>query len=441
MKSTMVVIAYMIGYFPIMIGQAILIDTLLRGRRKVAFKTLVIAYVICYLIQLVVYVWMPTTTSSIFINLFSSIAPILFVCIVLYHGTVLASIFAAMSTAFGALGEMLTICVMSVATKVPVSEVMDVPRLTAVGLIMSGLVTTSILFIASVLCQKFQRNNSNLPEPYLVAMILTIAGSLVVVYTLFVNMFSGKPVNEVMLMGIVTMLLGINFFVLYLYRRMLKELENKYRTMLLAQRGEAYAHELQLVKKKTQEVRSLRHDLKNHAVALQELLAQGKLEDAKNYISRFSQTLEGTAKYAVSGCAELDSVINYKLDMAIRAEVKIDCTLLVPETLEMDPFDINVLFGNLLDNAIEAARKCEDKTIQLLVKWDRGALYISVKNTYDGIVNRDMRGNILTRKSDATLHGLGLSNVKSVLEKYNGELKIDAGEKIFSVSAVLYPAG
>lgn len=127
--------------------------------------------------------------------------------------------------------------------------------------------------------------------------------------------------------------------------------------------------------------------------------------------------------------------------MAIRAEVKIDCTLLVPETLEMDPFDINVLFGNLLDNAIEAARKCEDKTIQLLVKWDRGALYISVKNTYDGIVNRDMRGNILTRKSDATLHGLGLSNVKSVLEKYNGELKIDAGEKIFSVSAVLYPAG
>lgn len=58
---------------------------------------------------------------------------------------------------------------------------------------------------------------------------------------------------------------------------------------------------------------------------------------------------------------ELDSALNYKLTQAVGVGAQIETTIQIPEKLEMDMFDFNVVLGNLLENAIEGVERAEEK--------------------------------------------------------------------------------
>ncbi|NCC42343.1 MAG: GHKL domain-containing protein [Clostridia bacterium] len=439
MKPFPLILAYIIGYIPITFGQAVLVDTLSRHRRRVSMKALVSAYVISYLLQACFYIFLPSSSWAMILNLFCVFVPTLIICVFFYHGTFLSGFFACSSSVFGVIGEFVAICIISIFANITPADMTNSTYYTLVGTILSGVTTTFLFLFAAFMCRHFQKTTSDIPKSYLLAMLSTFISCMIIAFTLLLNMLDERNLSAVTTVFILFLLIGINFFVLYLYRHMLRDLENKYRTILLEQRGEAYAHELQLVKKKTQEVRAVRHDLQNHAIVMQELLNQGKFEEAKVYINQFSKVVQSTFSYATSGCTELDSVINYKLDMAARAGVKIDFSLAVPTALGIDPLDINVIIGNLLDNAIEAARYCSDKTISLSIKLDREVLFIVIKNTYDGFIKKDTCGNFMTRKSNSDIHGLGMANIQRTVMKYNGDMKVNTDNNIFSVSIVMYP--
>ena len=95
------------------------------------------------------------------------------------------------------------------------------------------------------------------------------------------------------------------------------------------------------------------------------------------------------------------------------------------------------MYGNLLDNAIEAMEQIKDRFLEIRIQYDRRILGIKVKNTFDGKVNKQGE-RLLTRKKQQALHGIGMQNISDVVDKYGGWKSINIDENIFEVQIVLY---
>ena len=103
----------------------------------------------------------------------------------------------------------------------------------------------------------------------------------------------------------------------------------------------------------------------------------------------------------------------------------------------MDPHDIYVFLGNALDNAMEAIAKSavEEKKILFSIKSSKGVVSVQVSNYFDGNVEiKD--GRVQTSKTDKAFHGIGLSSIRKITEKYGGMLEIDAKGNVFTLQAI-----
>ena len=95
------------------------------------------------------------------------------------------------------------------------------------------------------------------------------------------------------------------------------------------------------------------------------------------------------------------------------------------------------------DNALEAVAQVRDKKLAIDIEYKRGALFIQVKNTFDGEVRYAGEGEgrrIATRKESAG-HGLGLKNIARAVEKYNGYMDITHDNQTFTAVVFLYVDG
>ena len=150
-----------------------------------------------------------------------------------------------------------------------------------------------------------------------------------------------------------------------------------------------------------------------------------------------SEHLQTEHKYVNTGNLELDMILNHKLAKAEAMSCQIQSQIVIPFQLPVDGYDWNVLFGNLLDNAIEAMEQIKDRFLEIRIQYDRGILGIQVKNTFDGKVNKQGE-RLLTRKKQQALHGIGMQNISDVVDKYGGWKSINIDENIFEVQIVLY---
>lgn len=110
----------------------------------------------------------------------------------------------------------------------------------------------------------------------------------------------------------------------------------------------------------------------------------------------------------------------------------------IPSQIAFSNFDMSVLLGNLMDNAIKAALESEDKYLDLDMNYDKGVLILIITNSYDG--NLSMHKNrLISTKTDTELpHGIGLSSVEKIVEQNNGYLNISHEMHRFTVKIVLY---
>ena len=115
----------------------------------------------------------------------------------------------------------------------------------------------------------------------------------------------------------------------------------------------------------------------------------------------------------------------------VEAEVKI------PQELNVDSFELTVILGNLLENAIEAALQAEEKTLKFKMYAEKGLVFINITNKYAGKIEKE--GNrFISSKKDGMNHGFGIENVREVVERYNGAMDVTYNEDTFKVRVMLY---
>ena len=99
---------------------------------------------------------------------------------------------------------------------------------------------------------------------------------------------------------------------------------------------------------------------------------------------------------------------------------------------------MTVILGNLLDNTINEVKKLEEnRYISINIKYTKGCLMIKVNNSYNGIIN-EKEGVLSTTNKNKGDHGIGLKNIKSVLEKYNGTIDFEYDDDNFKTTLLMY---
>lgn len=118
--------------------------------------------------------------------------------------------------------------------------------------------------------------------------------------------------------------------------------------------------------------------------------------------------------------------------------IDVNIDVIIPNELSISDTDLTVLFGNLLENAIDGCKTItiENKFINLKIKKpNEGALVFSIKNTFNGNVKLE-NGKFLSTKEQGS--GIGIESVKYVVNKYKGAIEFKSDEETFSVSGVLF---
>lgn len=182
----------------------------------------------------------------------------------------------------------------------------------------------------------------------------------------------------------------------------------------------------------------LRHDMKNHVIALKGLLENREWEKMNRYLTSMEES--GSLKNAgeLTGNRAVDALLYRKQKLAEEKNIRWICDAEIPGECFVNEFDICVLLGNMLDNAIEGCDRLSpgaEPFLTVRVGAVKKCLLFEVKNSTD---LKEKPGIGSSRKENRGEHGIGLSNVWDVAEKYNGVMQVEVENGEF-LTAVLLP--
>ena len=189
----------------------------------------------------------------------------------------------------------------------------------------------------------------------------------------------------------------------------------------------------------TKELRSYRHDMNNHMLCIDSLLQDGNINEARKYIQSLSTIFRSQSIVEYEENYILGALLNEKMRKAEELNTKIIKKVDVHRKINIENIDWCILFGNALDNALEALEKVNEKErkLSIIVKNYNDVLSVKITNSLNEKLIKE--GNSFkTTKRDAYLHGLGLSNIKKCIDKYKGEMRITTNEHEFILVFILF---
>jgi len=209
----------------------------------------------------------------------------------------------------------------------------------------------------------------------------------------------------------------------------LKEKENK--AKLMQQQSKEmllHYHERELAQ---QNVRKLYHDIKNHLAVLKEL----PLDERNAYLANIQEVISDFERFPSTGSQVLDVILSDKMALMETLGIRFSHNLSLDDTMRLENIDIVTIFGNAVDNAIEACIQIpmSERFIKINSASGRGMLIVKISNP---TILKDAK-NLKTRKKDQENHGIGLQNIKMSVEKYHGEMVTEIKDEIFSLSILL----
>lgn len=229
-------------------------------------------------------------------------------------------------------------------------------------------------------------------------------------------------------------ILTIIFLVVFLYSKnviYLREQEQKDK-MQIAQLQQQFAYYQEKLKDE-EKVRSVYHDMKNHLLVLQR---QINSPETAEMVEKLQSQVAMYEDYEHTGNDILDIILKEKSEKAREKHIALSVTADLSGIDFIEPLDISTIFGNGLDNAIEASEKIPEEQRAILVKAGRVQNFFSVLIENSCLQNREYTKQ-RTTKSDDFLHGFGISNMQKAAEKYDGQLTIKCENEKFTLKILI----
>ena len=300
------------------------------------------------------------------------------------------------------------------------------------------IVMVFFFFISEILTEKIVSNKKSAETVQNFSLLSVPLCSIAVICILIYS----NACNNFGMIIVSTGFLITNFLMLYLYDLLLSSALKIYETEALRKQVQIYASQLDVIVQSEEKIKIMRHDMKHHINELKLLANKYRAEEMQKYIDHMDFFINNPDEIISSGNLETDSVLNYMLQKAKRELNTVNTAIVLPEEIQHS-FDINLLLGNLLENAIEAARVTEQKYLGISIKLKQGVLKVKIENSFlaENLIQKKSYGienKFITTKNSKELHGLGLKSVTKIVEKHNGIMDISSEHNIFCVNLVMY---
>ena len=231
------------------------------------------------------------------------------------------------------------------------------------------------------------------------------------------------------------------------------------RIYLEQQKGAQYQSQIaayQMLEEQYRQSERLRHDMKNHIVALSGLLENKEYKKMAEYLKAMEYS-GNLGSGEITGSTAVDAILYQKRTYAEQNNILWECNVKIPKVCDINEFDLCVLFGNLLDNAVEACERMHsgvNRFINIQSKTVKGCFLLEIRNSTEmtdtpsarytsADISRmshnrsDVPSMLYTHKKNPEKHGIGLLNIDDVVRNYSGAMDIDVKDGIFMTSILI----
>ena len=218
---------------------------------------------------------------------------------------------------------------------------------------------------------------------------------------------------------ILLVFLAIDLYLTYLMRQISKSYKTEKELELVTQQSMMQLSAYNELNEKYNNSRRIIHDVRKHIASLDGLINANKTDEAERYKGLLNAELDKLIPGFECDSAILTVVINNKIETADTMNVKFRVDAEFTDINFISNLDITTIFSNLLDNAFEASGELpeDNRYVWLSITRRNYFVFIYVENTFLKVDSSDGKEFRTTKKYHS---GLGLTNVKSAVEKYNG---------------------
>lgn len=245
----------------------------------------------------------------------------------------------------------------------------------------------------------------------------------------------GMTIQWIILVFVVIIFFGIIWFVYGSYDKDYYQKQNALKVELLDAQKNYYDSMYQ----NDLETRKFKHDIKAQLGCLNQLLEEGKTQEAMEHLRTIEQNYMQLKENKIkTGLYVLDLVVNQAYARAKEKGIVLSLKGRIETEKVFNTYDLCSIFSNALNNAIEACEKFEkqDRKIEIRLLEHSDTLRISISNPATEEMYRAILNNNTT-KEDKRNHGLGIANIRMAAERNHGQVEYRYQEGIITLEIYL----
>lgn len=343
--------------------------------------------------------------------------------------------------AFANIGEILVLSCFSHFAHNLYANFSDIKTLFLLSFLSKLLYFLGLYFISHKISSSKDQTNVSLFENIFLCFVPLLSSYIIVNFiVLCISVEIPAPYNYMIILSTFFILL-INILIFGLYEHIKKKNTEIAELKLQSQRDADSAEYYRMLVQQDEKQKILIHDIKKHLNAIESLNKQGNSEKIASYLEHVLGSSE--LQYSVRVCDNdlLNALLcrYQKICLTEQIVLNLDIRSKCIDFVNYD--DISILFGNLMDNAVESAQKTVNPFIELNV-FQKEKTNMTVITLIDScrINPIDKDGNLLpTKKPNPQFHGFGMRSIQNIVKKYNGEMTFyyDDSSKAFHMIIML----
>ncbi len=223
----------------------------------------------------------------------------------------------------------------------------------------------------------------------------------------------------------------VSLFLLLVQAGMMRQSQTEKRLQTVSMLWEQAREQYQVSKENIEAINIKCHDLKHQLLAIKDKTDDAEYKSMMEMIDSYGAEIKTNNEV-------LDVVFQEKNFQCRKLGIQFTCIIDGAALNFMETTDLYVLFGNLIDNCIEAVSRLpkeENKIIQVTVRRDKGFVIVSTENSYQGEL-KWADGRLRTSKADKSNHGFGLLSIERIIKRYNGRYSISPDNHVFCINIV-----
>lgn len=234
-------------------------------------------------------------------------------------------------------------------------------------------------------------------------------------------------------------MIGMNIVVFYLINDIVERETQLYESRIFQLQAKNQVEKYQSISENFDKQKKRTHEYINQIECVKSLLKQKQYSKLEEYVKEICGTLDRELDAIDTNNIIVNAILNTKYQEAEANGIVFVLKVNDLSGLKIEDKDMVTILSNLLNNAIEACKKCEwnRRILKLKIVIEDGMIKIGVRNTFSSPIlyeNGEIKSTKLVRAEE---HGAGIKNIIEVIEKYDGSYVIKENNQEFYFSIII----